>query len=111
MDEINDKLSKILDDPESMEKVRRMAESILGEEDEGPLEQTGDLALDPALLSKIAGIMQRLKGGADNRTALLVALKPLVSPRRQKRVETAVKLLRLIDLLPYLKDSGLLDIL
>lgn len=112
MNDLNDKLSKILNDPDSMEKVRMMAESILGEEEgetqEDPISETG---LDPSTLTKIAGIMKRLNTGGDNRTALLMSLRPLVSERRQKRVDTAIKLLRLIDLLPYLKESGMLDIL
>lgn len=110
MDEINDKLSKILNDPDSMEKVRQMAESILGEEESA----ADDISLpdmDPAIISKIAGIVQKLNTGGDTRSALLLALKPLVSKRRQKKVDTAIKLLRLIDILPYLKDSGIIDIL
>lgn len=110
MDEINDKLSKILNDPESMEKVRQMAESILGE-DESATDDTPLPDMDPAIISKIAGIIQKLNTGGDTRSALLLALKPLVSKRRQKKVDTAIKLLRLIDILPYLKDSGIIDIL
>ena len=108
MDEINDKLSKILNDPESMEKVRQMAESILGEE-ESAADDTPLPDMDPAIISKIAGIIQKFNTGGDTRSALLLALKPLVSKRRQKKVDTAIKLLRLIDILPYLKDSGIID--
>lgn len=111
MDDINEKLSKILDDPTAMEKVRKMAENILGEEETDEGAPAGGAAADPAALAKIAGVMKRLNTGTDNRTVLLTALRPLVSERRRKRVDTAVKLLRLIDLLPYLKESGLLDIL
>ena len=110
MDDINDKLSKILNDPESMEKVRKMAENLLGE-DEEPTAGDGDPSLDPAALAKIAGIMKKLRGGGDNRTALLLALRPLVSEARQKRVDTAVKLLRLIEILPGLQESGIFDFL
>ena len=34
MDDLNKKLEEILSDPKSMEKVRLMAESLLGEENE-----------------------------------------------------------------------------
>lgn len=108
MDDINEKLKSLLDDPDSMEKVRLMAESILGEETS---ENTGsnDIGLDPMTLSKIAGVMKRLNSGGDNRTALLSSLRPLLSEERQKKVDTAIKLLRLIDILPYLKESGILN--
>ena len=113
MDDINDKLSKILSDPESMDKVRKMAESILSEDEPpGETPAADDLsAVDPAVLARVAGVMKKLQGGGDNRTALLTALSPLVSERRQKKIATAVKLLRLIEILPYLKESGLFDIL
>ncbi len=111
MDDINDKLSKILNDPESMEKVRKMAENLLGEDEEPTAGGGDDTGLDPAALAKIAGIMKKLRGGGDNRTALLLALRPLVSEARQKRVDTAVKLLRLIEILPGLQESGIFDFL
>ena len=108
MDDINEKLKSLLDDPQSMEKVRLMAESILGEEDNSESD-SNDLGLDPMTLTKIAGVMKRLNSGGDSRTALLSSLRPLLSEKRQKKVDTAIKLLRLIDILPYLKESGILD--
>ena len=107
MDDINEKLKGLLNDPESMEKVRLMAESILGEEDNKG--GTDEFGLDPLTLSKIAGVMKRLSSKDDSRSKLLSALRPLVSPERQKRVDTAIKLLRLIDVLPYLQESGILN--
>ena len=108
MDDINEKLKSLLDDPDSMEKVRLMAESILGEETSDD-NNTNDIGLDPMTLSKIAGVMKRLNSGGDNRTKLLSSLRPLLSEERQKKVDTAIKLLRLIDILPYLKESGILN--
>ncbi len=108
MDDINEKLKSLLDDPDSMEKVRLMAESILGEETSED-NSTNDIGLDPMILSKIAGVMKRLNSGGDNRTKLLSSLRPLLSEERQKKVDTAIKLLRLIDILPYLKESGILN--
>ena len=43
----------------------------------------------------------------DDRSQLLLALKPHLSPARQERVDQAVKILRILDILPLLKDSGL----
>jgi len=38
-----------------------------------------------------------------------LALNPHLSEESQRRVDTAVKILRVIDLLPALKESGLLE--
>ena len=86
MDDINEKLKSLLDDPDSMEKVRLMAESILGEETSDD-NNSNDIGLDPMTLSKIAGIMKRLNSGGDNRTKLLSSLRPLLSEERQKKVD------------------------
>ena len=109
MDDINEKLKSLLDDPDSMEKVKLMAESILGEDTSDDNSNSNDIGLDPMTLSKIAGVMKRLNSGGDNRTKLLSSLRPLLSEERQKKVDTAIKLLRLIDILPYLKESGILN--
>lgn len=110
MDDLGDKLSEILNDPEAMEKVRMMAENLLGDEGEHEPEENGEPGLDGETVKRIMGIMSRLKSsGNDSRTALLTALKPHISESRRHKVDTAIKLLKLIEVLPYLKDSGLLD--
>ena len=45
----------------------------------------------------------------DDSVRLLRALKPLLSDGRKERVEQAVKMLRLMNLLPILAESGLLS--
>ena len=47
----------------------------------------------------------------DDSTRLLRAIKPFLSPERQLRLEQAIKLMRIIKLIPLLKEKGLLDIL
>ncbi len=112
MDELNSRLAEILNDPQSMDRVRKMAENILsgnGDNTENGY-QIGDENTDSADISKIMHIVSLLKAPAnDNRTRLLLALKPNLSEKRQEKVDSAVKLLRLIEILPILKDSGLLD--
>lgn len=120
MDDISEKLAEILNDPESLGKVREMAENILGGNNQKKENTTstgdnfnlafGDMGFDPALISKIMSIMSRLKSDKeDNRSKLLLALKPHLSTPRQEKVDAAIKLLKLIDLLPFLKESGLFE--
>ncbi len=116
MDELSEKLSEILSDPESMNRVRAMAESLLSgpEEKKQGGEQTG-------LLSAVEGIgaddMQRLikifsrlnSAEKDSRSELLLALKPHLSDEKKKKVDSAVKILKILELWPLIKDSGLIN--
>ncbi len=116
MDDISERLAEILNDPESLNRVRAMAEGILGGEQQPPKNSAPDLNLgleggiDAAQMTKIMSILSRLnKTGDDNRSRLLLALKPHLSSPRQEKVDTAIKLMKLIDLLPLLKDSGIFE--
>lgn len=120
MDDISEKLAELLNDPDSLNRVREMAENILGSSEKEKEENTsktnfdmnslfGD-GIDPVQIGKIMQIMSRLKSNRDdNRANLLLALKPHLSAPRQEKVDTAIKLLKLIDLLPFLKDSGIFE--
>lgn len=67
------------------------------------------LGLDPKAFGDIAGLMSKLgSSGDDPRCRLISSLKPMLSPEKQKRADEAIRIMKLIDLLPVLKDSGLL---
>ena len=99
-----------------------MAESLLGEEpqkQEPPQSEFSSLTSllggadmpDPQTLGKIMSIMGRLNSKNDDcRTALLTALKPNLSEERRKKVDTAIKILKFIEILPLLKESGILNL-
>ena len=120
MDDISEKLAELLNDPDSLNRVREMAENILGGDDKRDEKNKskndfdmnslfGD-GIDPVQIGKIMQVMSRLKSDRDdNRARLLLALKPHLSAPRQEKVDTAIKLLKLIDLLPALKDSGMFE--
>lgn len=110
MDDLSKKLSEILNDPDSMNRVREMAESILSEkpEPEPPKNDFSALA-DIGEISQIMGLVSRLQSQNDDpRAALLSALKPHLSEAKREKVDTAIKILRLLDLLPLIKESGIL---
>lgn len=114
MDDLSEKLAGILNDPESMEKVRKMAESILGEEaqakESSPLGDMGAMLGSDELKTIMSLIGKFNTSEADPRSQLLSALKPHLSEPRREKVDTAIKLLRLIELLPLIKESGILKI-
>lgn len=115
MDDLSQKLAGILNDPKSMERVRKMAESILSdekktEENPSPLSDiTGMLGADE--LKSIMSIIGKLRNsGNDPRTQLLSALKPHLSEPRREKVDTAIKILKVLEILPLMKDSGILKL-
>ena len=113
MDDLSEKLTGILNDPESMERVKQMAESILGggkAEPPAPSAVTGLADIGDALGGEDIGkIVSKMKTAEnDSRVQLIYALKPHLSAERQARADTAVKILKLLDVLPAIKESGLL---
>ena len=71
-------------------------------------EEDGGLfsGIDLGSMAKIAGLLSAA-GNTSNDEKLLLALKPLLREENRGKVDTAVRLLKLISLLPLLKDSGL----
>ncbi|MBC8571335.1 hypothetical protein [Zongyangia hominis] len=61
-------------------------------------------------MNMIMGLQKVLssQGGDDKNAALLRALKPHLSEKRSARVDNAIKIMKMIDLLPLLRESGLL---
>lgn len=112
MDELSEKLAQILNDPESMNRVREMAENILGSDTPEQKEpETDDVygMLGSAELMNVMSIVSKLNSkGDDARTQLLSALKPHLSEPKREKVDTAIKILRLLELLPLIKESGVL---
>ena len=120
MDDLSARLAEILNDPKAMNEIRTMAEGLFTEKkQENPQENPkNELAallpsgLDMNQMANLIKIMNTVKSRQDNtRAQLLLALKPHLSEPRREKVDTAVKLLQLIEALPLLKESGLLNLL
>ena len=131
MEDLAEKLSGILNDPESMAQVKSMAESLFsgngttpdynplsgilgGGSGSNPLStlmkgdnQGGDMP-DVAAIMRVVSLLKNQ--GNDNRSGLLMALKPHLSTERQSRVDKAVKILKLVSLMPILREQGLLNL-
>ncbi len=113
MDDLSEKLADILNDPESMNRVRQMAESLLGseqQEQQPPQPEDGSMMPSGDEIKTIMSVMSMLKDTkTDARAQLLNALRPHLSEPRREKVDTAIKIMRLIEILPYIKESGLLN--
>lgn len=62
--------------------------------------------IDLGTMAKAASLLGAAASPDDNER-LLLALKPLLREENRGKVDTAVRLLKLISLLPLLKESGL----
>lgn len=83
MDDWNEKLNRLLSDPETVGKMQAMLSSMGA---------TGEVP-SPSAPAPVA---------PDNDTALLKALRPYIHGEREKRLDDAIKLMELSRLLPLL---------
>lgn len=116
MDNLSEKISSLLSDPAALDQIRNMAEGLFADNKPEAPPQINPTKEEEALpnidFGKMLSVMGSLKNSAtDERSRLLLALKPHLSPKRQERADKAVKILRLLDLLPLLKESGFLNFL
>ena len=103
------KIGELLSDEESVKQLSELAQMILsdgtGGEDGG-----GEKPPPPDLsgLTKLTGLMGAFSQ-TDRNSELLLALKPHLGEERQKKVDKAVKLLKLLAVWSMARESGLLD--
>ncbi len=115
MPDLTEQLSSILSDPAGMEKIKAMAQSLLGSEsveavpnpNTTPIEEMSNGLVDVGALAKMAQMLNTRKD--DDRVRLLLALRPHLSYEKQLRVDKAVKMLKLLDLAPMLSSLGILE--
>lgn len=111
MDDMSEKISALLSDPAGMEKIKDMAGKLFGEAEQqtsqtdrqNPSELSG---IDTGTLLNIISAIKT----EDSRSRLLLALKPHLSDTRKERVDNAVKIMKLINILPLLKDKDIFNL-
>ena len=115
MDDLSEKLSGILNDPEAMRDIAALA-SQLGmdtpgvhkEEDkrpEPPKPQNDTAAQLMALAPMLGSLKQE-----DETTRLLDAMRPFLSEERQQKLDKAKRLIKVMKLMPLIKDLPLFDL-
>lgn len=109
MEDIASKITEMLQNPESVGQIKAMAESLFkGNEQETP--QPADSGLGDIDIGSMMKVASLLKNSAcDNRSNLLLALKPHLSDERQPRVDKAIKILKLVSLIPVFREQGILN--
>lgn len=123
MDDLTSKISQILGDPEAMEQIKGLAgllgtenpelsnfdESIEINEDKKPDNDEMSSFMSGNMLNIFLKIMPLLNdlNKEDDSTKLLKAIRPFLSPPRQKKLDEALNILKIIKFLPLLKDGFL----
>lgn len=127
MDQINELLSSL--SPDDIDSLKSLANSLLGsvsnkEENGAPQSAQPSLAppsppnsplandllgnIDVETIAKIGSVMGMLNSKSDdNRVALINALKPLLSEPRRNKADDALKIIRMMEILPILKNQGI----
>ena len=122
MDDLMGMMQELLSDPESMKQIQELTQMLQSEsgdsEDSAQSAQAetqgeqaegegGGAGFDFGMLFKLQQLMQAT-AGEDKDAELLLALKPHLKEERQKKVDKAVKILKLLSIWSILRDSGML---
>lgn len=131
MDDLSAAIRDLLQDPQSMAQIQNLAQS-LGLNDAAQAQpssppnntgssnalqtllpaitQTQNAQSDPmiSMLMRAAPLLSAANQ-EDDATRLLAALRPLLGEARQKKLDEASRILKLLHLLPLLRESGLLQ--
>lgn len=121
MDDLQQKISQILGDPQAMEQVKSLG-NMLGlappdaqntnlpaQPQPQKMQSSVDGMMSPdtiGTITKIMPILNSLKQ-EDESTRLLVALRPFLSTEKQRKLDEARKMLQLLRILPMIKNTGL----
>lgn len=112
MSELDDKLSAILGNPQMMQQIMNLAQTIGSSQPEAPAKQDSapSPAMDPAMLKKLAGMASQ--GTVDrDQQALLTALSPYLSRDRVSKLERAMRAARIAGAASSFLGSGGLQLL
>lgn len=120
MDDLSKKLEQFLSEPGSMDKIQSAlaAFGISGDE-EAPAGASSAMPEIPnfpplggmpdmSMIAKLAPLLGGM-GQEDQHTALLRALRPYLHGEREKRLDEAIRIMKLVNMLPLLREKGLME--
>lgn len=95
MDELESKLSTIFSSPDSMEKIRSLAQSLAGGSSSLPAssENSGQ-QFDPQIMQVMTRAMSEFSKPSEA-ASLIYALRPYLTPERIKRVDKALNIAKM----------------
>ena len=109
MAELEDKIGAVLNNPQLMQQILAMAETLGQESTQPPPPKESPAAMaDPAMLQKLAGIASAA-GQDEQQKALLCALNPYLSRDRLHKLERAMQAAHLAKAASAFLSSGMLQ--
>ncbi|SEH60926.1 hypothetical protein SAMN02910265_01704 [Ruminococcus flavefaciens] len=112
MDDLMSRINELLSDEESVRQLSELAQMMNSETTEDAdnkhTEETNGDQPDLSSIIKLTGIINAASQ-QDKNADLLLALKPHLGAEKQKRVDKAIKLLKLLAIWNIAKDSGILQ--
>lgn len=117
MPDIQEKINQILSNPEALRQVQSLGEQLgisaqkssnnVPPAPSPPAQNSSPISGDMLkTFTRLAPLMNSFKG-EDDATRLLHSLRPFLCRERQAKLDKAEKMLKLIRLMPLLKDNGL----
>jgi len=106
VEDIMGRISELLSDEESVKQLSELAQMLVSEE--GAENENTSEQPDLSSLMKLTSLVGAASNDTRN-TDLLLALKPHLGADKQKRVDKAIKLMKLLAMWNIAKDSGLLQ--
>lgn len=118
MDDLSQKINEILADPSMMEQIKSLGSmmGMSGQENSAakniqPQPPQPAQPLMPGLSPEMMGAVMKFAplmssmNKEDDSTRLLNALRPFLSEKRQSRLDSSIKLLRFMKIIPMLKGT------
>lgn len=109
MEDLNEKLTRLLSSPEGMQKIQSAMAALGGalpqEEAPPPPPPPADNGVDMAAISRLLPLLGNLNQDSED-TRLLQALRPYLHGHRAERLEESMRLMKLMKLLPLLQEGG-----
>lgn len=114
MSDIQDKINKILSDPEALKQVQSLGAQLglSGEENVSPKPAPPPKAENGEIMNALSGfvpVMSRFSE-EDDVSRLLNALRPFLSGEKQLKLDKAQRLMKLVRIIPLIRDSGLFNV-
>ena len=121
MEDLAAAVQSILNDPQSMAQLQGVMNSLGMNPPQAPAPATPPVQQKPAAAAPLnllntlnnsdpmTAMLLASANREDDSTRLLAALRPLLGEARQKKLDEASKILKLLHLLPLLKESGVLQ--
>lgn len=98
MDELEEKLNAVLNNPSELEKISKIASAIMGGSGDKPEPPPQEPDIDMGMLKQMLSGLRGNGGKKSESRDLLEAMKPFLAEKRRRKIDKAMKLASLASL-------------